>query len=143
MRSTRKTAGLPNAAARTAHIVRPRIYIAPDFSLGPGKIDLLCAIARTGSIAAAARALGMSYKRAWFLIDNVSAGLGAPVVRTATGGRGGGGARLSPRGEALVRLYQAVERACADAAGRELAALLEVYRRSRARSRPGRRRPRR
>jgi molybdate transport system regulatory protein len=78
--------------ACAAVIVRPRIQFGPALAIGPGKIDLLRAVAETHSISAAARALGLTYKRAWLLIDTLNAGFGRPVVETATGGRGGGGA---------------------------------------------------
>ena len=65
---------------------------------GPGKIDLLRAVSETGSISAAARVIGMSYKRAWFLIDTLNRGFGEPVVEALAGGNGGGGARLTASG---------------------------------------------
>jgi molybdate transport system regulatory protein len=106
-----------------ATIIRPRIAFGPACSLGPGKIDLLRAVADTGSISAAARALGLSYKRAWLLIDTLNRGIGRPVVERSVGGRGGGGARLTPLGTALLRHYAAIEVACQRAAAAELAAL--------------------
>lgn len=104
-------------------IVRPRIQFGPALAIGPGKIDLLRAVAETHSISAAARALGLTYKRAWLLIDTLNAGFGRPVVETATGGRGGGGARLTPLGEQLVARYDALEARLNAAARAELAAL--------------------
>ena len=97
-------------AAKTSQFrstVRPRIYLGPSLSLGPGKIDLLRAVSETGSISAAARAIGMSYKRAWYLIDTLNRGFGEPVVEALAGGNGGGGARLTALGEAVVRHYLA------------------------------------
>ena len=91
-------------------LVRPRIYFGKDIALGPGKIDLLRAVGQTRSIAAAARALGLPYKRAWLLIDSLNQGIGRPLVVTATGGKGGGGAHLSALGEELVQAYDALER---------------------------------
>jgi molybdate transport system regulatory protein len=70
--------------------------------VGPGKIDLLRQVAETRSISAAARAMGMTYKRAWLLIDSLNQGFGEPVVEASAGGKGGGGAHLTPLGEALV-----------------------------------------
>lgn len=93
-----------------AALVRPRIYIGPAIAIGPGKIDLLRAVAETRSIAAAARSLGLPYKRAWLLIDSLNAGFGRPVVDATTGGRGGGGASLTPLGQQIVAAYEALER---------------------------------
>lgn len=92
-----------------AILVRPRIYIGADISIGPGKIDLLQRIAETRSIAAAARSLEIPYKRAWLLLDALNQALGRPVVQTASGGKGGGGATLTPLGQQLVVCYLALE----------------------------------
>jgi molybdate transport system regulatory protein len=115
----------PKQLSRTgaATIIRPRIAFGPACSLGPGKIDLLRAVADEGSISAAARALGLSYKRAWLLIDTLNRGFGGPVAERSVGGRGGGGARLTALGAALLRHYAAIEAACQRAAAAELAAL--------------------
>ncbi|OIP35931.1 MAG: LysR family transcriptional regulator [Deltaproteobacteria bacterium CG2_30_66_27] len=104
-------------------IIRPRIAFGQVFAVGPGKIDLLRAVAANGSISGAARALGMTYKRAWLLIDTMNQGFGRAVVERSIGGRGGGGARLSLLGEALLRHYDAIERACQEAAASSLASL--------------------
>jgi len=90
-------------------ILRPRIYIGESIRIGPGKIDLLKQVAATQSISAAARALGMSYKHAWLLIDSLAQGFGRPVVTTAIGGKGGGGAALTDLGTQLVERYAAIE----------------------------------
>jgi molybdate transport system regulatory protein len=108
----------PGAAA-----VRPRIYLGPTLSLGPGKIDLLRAVSETGSISAAARDIGMSYKRAWFLIDTLNRGFGEPVVEALAGGNGGGGTRLTPLGEAVVRHYLRMEANCRVAVRPDIIAL--------------------
>ncbi|MDR3368893.1 LysR family transcriptional regulator [Rhodoferax sp.] len=98
-------------AAPKSHVilVRPRIYIGEGIAIGPGKIDLLRLVGETRSIAAAARALGIPYKRAWLLIDSLNQGFGRPVIETATGGKGGGGATLTPLGQQLVACYAALE----------------------------------
>lgn len=83
----------------------------PGGRLGPGKVALLEAIAREGSIAAAGRSLGMSYRRAWLLVESLNAMAGAPVVAAAAGGAGGGGAALTEAGRALVADYRAIEEA--------------------------------
>lgn len=104
-------------------LVRPRVYLGDGVAIGPGKIDLLRAIGQTRSIAAAARVLGLPYKRAWLLIDSLNEGCGRPVVVTATGGRGGGGASLSLLGEQLVAAYDALEERLNAQAAPELDAL--------------------
>lgn len=106
-----------------ATIVRPRVYIGDMIALGPGKIDLLRHIDKTRSISAAARALRMPYKRAWSLLDSLNAGFGAPVVTAARGGKGGGGAALTPLGRALLNHYTALDRRVSAAAAAELKAL--------------------
>jgi molybdate transport system regulatory protein len=96
----------------------------PGGRIGPGKIALLEAIAREGSISAAGRALGMSYKRAWDLVDALNRLLGTPVAETSAGGARGGGATLTAAGQGLVAEYRAIERAAQEAAAPRLAALL-------------------
>ena len=86
-----------------------RIELGRERRVGPGKIKLLELIRSTGSISAAARQMEMSYRRAWLLIDEVNGALKAPVVATATGGSGGGGAVLTPFGEALIAAYRDIE----------------------------------
>jgi molybdate transport system regulatory protein len=103
-------------------LLRPRLYLGEGLSIGPGKIELLRALGRTGSISAAARELGMPYKRAWLLLDTLNQGFGRPVAQTATGGRGGGGARLTPLGKRLVAAYDGLQARLNDAARAELAA---------------------
>jgi molybdate transport system regulatory protein len=95
----------------------------PGGRIGPGKVALLEAIAREGSISAAGRALGMSYKRAWDLVDALNHLAGVPVVDASPGGAGGGGARLTAAGTALVADYRAIERAAGRAARPRLARL--------------------
>jgi molybdate transport system regulatory protein len=86
-----------------------RIVFGPDRRVGPGKILLLEGIARTGSISAAAREMDMSYRRAWLLINELNAIFAAPVIETATGGPGGGGANLTVLGKSLIENYRAIE----------------------------------
>lgn len=97
-----------------------------DVVIGPGKIELLRRIQDDGGISAAARSMGMSYRRAWHLIDTLSAAFCAPIVETAVGGSGGGGATLTPVGERLVREYQAAIDAASTAASPYLDWLDEV-----------------
>ncbi len=99
--------------------IKGSLFVRVQFSngerLGPGKMALLDAIARTGSIAEAARSMRMSYRRAWLLVDGTNRLFGRPVVTAATGGRAGGGADLTPFGRRLLAHYRrmtaAVERA--------------------------------
>jgi molybdate transport system regulatory protein len=94
-----------------AHRLSIRIDLAGGARIGPGKIALLEEIARSGSISAAGRAMKMSYRRAWELVEDLNRNLGEPVVETTAGGSGGGGTRLTPGGERLVQQYRAMEQA--------------------------------
>ena len=86
-----------------------RIRFGGDDMLGPGKTELLERIAETGSIAAAARDMGMSYKRAWSLIETLNTMFDLPLVESTRGGPGKGGAVLTDRGRAVVAAYRALE----------------------------------
>lgn len=90
--------------------LRLRIDFRPDGAIGPGKIRLLEAIREEGSISAAARALDMSYRRAWLLVDDLNRLFREPVVSAAVGGRHGGGTELTVFGAALIEEYRAIER---------------------------------
>lgn len=100
-----------------------RIDFGPEQRLGPGKIQLLEQIASHGSIAAGGRALGMSYRRAWELIDELNTVFGRPVVTPKSGGKQGGGAALTPLGLVVISRYRAIERAAAAAASAQMEAL--------------------
>jgi molybdate transport system regulatory protein len=104
-----------------------RIDFGEHGALGPGKTRLMELIAETGSISAAGRAMGMSYRRAWLLVDSLNAAFGEPLVAKQTGGSGGGGALLTRLGRDVVLRYRRIERRAA-AAGRDdleaLAAML-------------------
>jgi molybdate transport system regulatory protein len=91
-------------------VIRIRIDFAENVHVGPGKIALLEAIKSAGSISDAARSLGMSYRRAWMLIDSLKQGFSEAVTVSATGGAGGGGARLTTFGASLIRQYRMLER---------------------------------
>ena len=99
---------------------RPRVTVRLDLGrnarLGPGKIALLEMIGREGSISAAARAYGMSYRRAWLLVDSLNRMFAGPVVQTHPGRARGGGAELTPFGRRLIALYRAIERHAARSA---------------------------
>lgn len=90
--------------------VRFRIDFSEQESIGPGKIALLEHIAQSGSLSQAARDLGMSYRRAWQLLDSMNCGSLGKVAISSKGGRGGGGARLTPFGEKLIRTFRAFEK---------------------------------
>ncbi|HVO88890.1 MAG TPA: ModE family transcriptional regulator [Casimicrobiaceae bacterium] len=97
-------------------------------AIGPGKIALLEAIHQTGSITSSAKALGMSYRRAWLLLEETNRCLVRPAVHTTAGGEHGGGTSLTPLGLQLVRRYRAVERRARAAVGRDLNPLLRASR---------------
>jgi molybdate transport system regulatory protein len=86
-----------------------RILFGSAIAIGPGKADLLEAIARTGSIAAAGRALGMSYRRAWLLVETMNRAFRVPLVGAAKGGRRGGGATLTEHGKDVLARYRSME----------------------------------
>jgi molybdate transport system regulatory protein len=90
-----------------------RILVGAVVAIGPGKADLLQAIAHTGSISAAARARGMSYRRAWLLVEAMNLAFRKPLVETLTGGDGGGGARVTALGNEVLCRYRAMERKAA------------------------------
>lgn len=89
-------------------------------AMGPGKAQLLERIGATGSISAAAREMSMSYRRAWQLVDAVNQSFGEQLVTTETGGRRGGGARLTPFGEEVLRRFRKMEDAASSAIAPEL-----------------------
>ena len=100
--------------------LRIRIVFGDAEMLGPGKAELLEHIDRTGSIAAAGREMGMSYKRAWQLIRALNAMFQTPVVTSLRGGAGGGGAVLTPMGRDVLRLYRGFETEAARAGASQL-----------------------
>jgi len=115
----------PPAPAAAGAAVRPRIRVLRDgeIALGPGKVALLAAVAEHGCLATAARALGMSYMRAWRLVQTMNACFREPLVATRRGGRGHGGAALTAAGSAVLALYRRMEQeslAAIAAAWREL-----------------------
>ncbi len=109
--------------------VRLRVVLEREIAIGPGKADLLEGIATTGSISAAARRMGMSYKRAWLLADTMNRCFRTPLVAAAKGGQAGGGARLTPLGQQVLRRYRSMEARAARGAGRDLAVLKSLLRR--------------
>jgi molybdate transport system regulatory protein len=91
--------------------------------LGPGKIGLLEQIGERGSISAAGRCMGMSYRRAWLLVDDLNRCFKEPVVQTQRGGSGGGGAELSSFGRKVVEIYRVMEREAATAVANRIRVL--------------------
>jgi molybdate transport system regulatory protein len=89
--------------------LRLRIVLQPGAALGPGKVDLLDAIAETGSIRAAGTRFRMSYRRAWSLVAELNAMFRTPLVVAETGGRGGGGATVTPLGREVIERFRAME----------------------------------
>ena len=91
--------------------------------LGPGKADLLERIGETGSIAAAGRAMGMSYKRAWMLVETMNSIFAEPLVASSRGGSAGGGAELTEAGRRVLSLYRSLEKRTLEAGGTEIEAI--------------------
>jgi molybdate transport system regulatory protein len=105
-----------------------RVTIAGDFYLGPGRADLMELIAETGSIAAAGKRMGMSYKRAWELVQALNAGFGQPLVETSRGGSAQGGARLTAAGTEVLARYRQMQAKATAAIAEDLAALVPLLR---------------
>jgi molybdate transport system regulatory protein len=110
-----------------------RLFIRLDLTggdrIGPGKIALLEAIDAEGSISAAARHLGMSYRRAWLLVEELNDALCEPAVTAAKGGSRGGGAKLTTVGERVVEHYRAIEDLARSSASGEFRAIRKLIRR--------------
>lgn len=96
--------------------------------IGPGKAELLERIDSAGSIAAAGRAMGMSYKRAWMLIETLNAMFREPLVESTRGGPGGGGAVVTEAGRQVLALYRGFEAEAARAGARHLDEMLGLLR---------------
>ena len=120
---TTKTPPVPKTAADRLSI---RLDLASGAQIGPGKVAVLEEIERSGSISAAGRALGMSYRRTWVLVEDLNRSLGTLLVETAAGGKGGGGAVLTQAGKAVIERYRAIEQDSAAAARKHLLALSRV-----------------
>lgn len=108
--------------------LKVQLHCGDEFAMGPGKADLLEAIDRTGSISAAGRALGMSYRRTWLLVDAMNRCFADKLVETVLGGGPDRGARLTGNGRRVLAAYRAIEAAaataCAGLALQELQSLL-------------------
>jgi molybdate transport system regulatory protein len=103
-----------------APVVRFRIDFAEHSSLGPGKICLLEAIRDAGSLSQGARNIGMSYRRAWLLVESLKQSFREPVTVASTGGKDGGGMQVTEFGDALIKNYRELERDFATLAQRRL-----------------------
>ncbi|SMH56614.1 winged helix-turn-helix domain-containing protein [Maritimibacter sp. HL-12] len=115
----------PSQATPDTPRLRIRIVFGEGRMMGPGKAELLARIDRCGSIAAAGREMGMSYKRAWMLIETLNAMFRAPLVERVRGGPGGGGAVLTPTGHEVLAHYRDFV-AEAEAAGQGPLAAMEA-----------------
>lgn len=120
MTRTPDTAGQPS--------LRIRIVFGEDAMLGPGKADLLENIRETGSIAAAGRAMSMSYKRAWMLVEEMNAAFREPLVDSTRGGTRGGGARLTEAGDEVLANYRKLEEIMAEAGAARIGAIRSLLR---------------
>jgi molybdate transport system regulatory protein len=107
---------------------RLRILLGAAIAMGPGKADLLAAIDQHGSISAAARAMDMSYRRAWLLVDTMNHSFREPLIEAATGGSRGGGARLTPLGHEVLARYRRMEATAQAALKREMAGFRKLLR---------------
>jgi len=110
-----------------------RLDLTDEDRIGPGKIELLEAIRDTGSISAGARKIGMSYRRAWLLVEAVNNALEKPAVSAVMGGRQGGGAALTPVGEQIIEIYRSIEAIARKSAKSEFQAVGRLARKSRRR----------
>lgn len=108
-----------------------RIDLDEKAAFGPGKAQLLELLGQEGSIRGAAAAMDMSYRRAWLLIRDIEAKMGAPVIEAVTGGAHGGGAKLTRFGRTLVSRYRKIEARAGKAAASELRALVRMSQRNR------------
>lgn len=122
---------MPRASVKSLPQLSLRIDLDSEDRIGPGKIELLEQIREHGSISAAGRAMDMSYKRAWDLVEEINRICGHVAVEPQAGGKNGGGAILTPFGEALVTRYRKIERDAARAVRKELQALKSDIGRSR------------
>jgi molybdate transport system regulatory protein len=105
---------------------RLRINKGEEIAIGPGKVALLEAIVAAGSITAAAKDMGMSYRRAWLLVDDMNRCFKKPVVDSAKGGKEGGGTVVTPTGMEVVALYRGIEARAQKATAKELARLTRL-----------------
>lgn len=131
IRKTKTVPEIASAADKSGLVARFRMRITAGdaIAIGPGKISLLEAISATGSISAAAKSLGMSYRRAWMLLDEMNRAMREPVIDSARGGALHGGSQITDVGRQLIELYRRIEEkaaaSCADEIKRLLALVAE------------------
>jgi molybdate transport system regulatory protein len=106
---------------------RLRVTVGQQIALGPGRIDLLELIDRTGSLRAAAVQMGLSYMRAWQMIRDSNAFFITPLVEVSRGGKGGGGAGLTNAGKQVLRLYRGMEKRCLSATTRDWKQMQKLF----------------
>ncbi len=107
---------------------RLRVLLGAAIAIGPGQADLLDAIAANGSISAAAKRMGMSYRRAWLLVDTMNGCFRGPLVASTRGGAGGGGAQLTPLGVEVLARYRDMEAKALDSLDEDLTAFTKLMR---------------
>lgn len=117
---------MPKGMATTVGLTHLRVTLSDDFYIGPGRADLLELIAETGSISDAAKRMGMSYKRAWSLVQALNEGFGAPLVETARGGTAQG-ATLTEAGREVLARYRAMQDATRAAIAGDVKALAKLH----------------
>lgn len=122
----------PTMSTRPTVRFRLRVSAGDLIAIGPGKVELLEAIREHGSLTSAAKALGISYRRAWMMLDELTRALKRPAVETASGGAHGGGTALTALGEELIARYRRVERTAAKACADDLEALRKMVRSAKA-----------
>lgn len=116
----------PDQVTQPPSRLRLRLLFGEDLMLGPGKADLLEGIRDTGSIAAAGRAMSMSYKRAWSLVDQMNSAFQQPLVDSVRGGAKGGGASLTETGERVLEHYRKLEDIAAEAGAARINAISDM-----------------
>jgi molybdate transport system regulatory protein len=116
----------PDQVTQPPSRLRLRLLFGEDLMLGPGKADLLEGIRDTGSIAAAGRAMSMSYKRAWSLVDQMNSAFQQPLVDSVRGGAKGGGARLTETGERVLEHFRKLEDIAAEAGAARINAISDM-----------------
>ena len=116
----------PAGKPPTPEGLRIRVVFPGGRHFGPGRADLLDLIRETGSIAAAGRRMGMSYRRAWSLVESMNVDFAEPLVESARGGAAGGGARLTPAGEAVLAAYRALQERAGKAVAEEIAVMSDL-----------------
>lgn len=125
-KSRKENAGRDSKSKQAAQIT-PSLFIRVKFGerafIGPGKAQLLELIGEHGSISAAGKAMGMSYRRAWMIIDSLNTAFVSPLVRKQTGGSGGGGAELTELGREIIVRYRQIEVSAAKHSQADLMAL--------------------